>query len=314
MKKNLIIIFLILLGINYNLLSQNKNITINFKRNSDNSIDFYYEKKIPGSFYVSIEFTTLTNSYRKKHSNVVKHSSGRLFKLKPINKEQPINFSYKYSYTRGIPNSKVDHLFTYSLPFKKGKKIKVLESSNLNQTFFGSKKPSKWKSYVIDRTYADMVYSMRKGLVVKVIDEFKSDTSGQYDYKSNMNSILVEHSDGTFASYKGFKKGSIFVKPGQMVYPQSQLGTLGIFNDSIYRLYFNIHYLINNDLNSKGKVTLKEQKSNNEFLTPYFYTNNGAEQLKDKNDYLISINETILFQEFSKREKKKYLKNPEMFN
>ncbi|NMH86229.1 hypothetical protein [Flavivirga algicola] len=314
MKKKQIIIFLILLGISHNLTSQNKNITINIKRNSDNSVDFYYEKKLPGSFYISIEFTSLSNTYNKKYHTVVKNNSGRLFKLKPINKEQPINFSYKYSYIQGTPNPKVDKLFAYTLPFKKEKGITILESTNLNEVYFGSEKPSNWKSYVIDRTYADTVCSMRKGLVVKIVNEFNTDTLTQYSYKSKMNSILIEHSDGTFASYKGFKKNSFLVKLGQTVYPQSQLGILDAFNDSTYRLYFHIYYLINNDLNLKGKVSLKEQKSNNGFLTPYFYTTNGSEQLKHKNDYIIDFNEATFFQEFTKREKKKYLKNPENFN
>ncbi len=314
MKKNLTIIFIIFLGISHNLISQNKNITINFKRNSDNSVDFNYEKKLPGSFYVSLEFISLSNTYNKKFHKVVKNNSGRLFRLEPMNKEQPINFSYKYSYVQGIPNPKVDNLFTYTLPFKKGRNITILESKNLNETYFGSEKPSKWKSYVINRAYSDTVCSMRKGTVVKIVNEFNTDTVTQYSYKSKMNSILIEHTDGTFASYSGFKKNSFFVKLGQTVYPQSQLGSLDAFNNSIYRLYFNIYYLINTGLNSKKKITLKEQKSNNEFLTPYFYTTNGAQQLKDRNDYIIDFNKTVFFQEFTKREKKKYSKNSELFN
>ena len=55
-------------------------------------------------------------------------------------------------------------------------------------------------------------------------------------------------------------------------------------------------------------------KSSNAYLTPYFNTTEGAIKLKDRNEYTVLFNETILFQELTKREKKKYKKKPEFFN
>lgn len=314
MKPHIYIILLFFLVKNLASNAQNKNITITFKRNADNSINFRYEKKLPGSFYLNIVFNNLQNCNKRTYKGVIKNNSGNLFKLKPVNKDKPINFSYKYSYTRGVPNPKTDSLFTYSLPFKNGKAITILESSNLNQTYLGSEKPSKWKSYIINRSVSDTVCSMRKGMVVKIVNEFNTDTTTQYSYKSNMNSILIEHTDGTFASYKGFKKNSFFVKLGQTVYPQTQLGVLDAFSKDTFRLYFNIYYLTTNILNTKKKTTVKGYKSNSEFLTPYFYTTNGTQQLKNRTHYIIGFNNNILFKEFTKREKKKYLKTPELFN
>ena len=92
----------------------------------------------------------------------MKHDRGNLLKLAPANKEQNIGFSYDYSFIRGVPDPKVDSLFNYVLPFKKGKTIKINESSNLGEKYLGQEKPINWKSYVIDRTDADTVCSVRK--------------------------------------------------------------------------------------------------------------------------------------------------------
>lgn len=302
MNKNIIIIFSTIISLNFNILAQNENITINFKRNLDNSIDFNYEKKLHGSFYLNIEFGNLSNAYSKNHTAVVKDASGSLFKLSAINSKEPINFSYKYSYTRGVPNPKVDSLFTYCLPFKKGKTVTIFESKNLNETYFGSEKPLKWKSYSIDRASSDTICNMRKGIVVEIVNEFSKDPSIEYNYTSKMNKVVIEHEDGTFASYSGLKKDAIFTKLGQTVYPQTVLGTLETLNNTSYRLYFHIYYIIH-----------KNEKIQSEFLTPYFFTHDGSKHLMNKTEYVVECDENILLQEFSKKEKKQYLKNPKSY-
>lgn len=84
----------LILGINQTALSQNINIEITPKQNLDKRVDFYYTKGLPGSYYLKIEFSTLGNSYPTDFEDVIKKSTGRLFKLQPINKQQPVNFSY----------------------------------------------------------------------------------------------------------------------------------------------------------------------------------------------------------------------------
>lgn len=98
----------------------------------------------------------------------------------------------------------------------------------------------------MDRVSADTIYNMRKGIVIDVINEFKTDSLDAYKYTSKMNKIFIEHDDGTIARYVGFNSKSIFIKPGQTVYPQTKLGVLDIFNNSVYRLYFDIYYLKKN--------------------------------------------------------------------
>tara|TARA_B100000780_G_scaffold95369_1_gene66485 strand:- start:225 stop:431 length:207 start_codon:yes stop_codon:yes gene_type:complete len=43
------------------IYAQNKKVEITYEIKSDKSIDFYYKKIVPGSYYITLEFDQLTN-------------------------------------------------------------------------------------------------------------------------------------------------------------------------------------------------------------------------------------------------------------
>lgn len=315
MKKRIcyLITFLIIIGINHKLIAQKENINIAFERNHDNSVDFSYKKELPGSYYIKLEFQNLTNCSPTQYFGVIKNNSGHLIKLRPINSKQPINFSYKYNFIRGNPNPKIDKSFNYVLPFKAGKSITVLETASLKEKYFNAEVDPNWKSYLVDRINADTVHSMRKGVVIEIVDKFETDTLDAYIYISSLNKIVIEHEDGTNSNYFGFDKKSIFVKLGQTVYPQSKLGVLSKFNNTVYRLYFDISYLKEAALDA-GKQRSFNAKSQMEHITPFFYSANGPFVIIKNNNYIVEIDETTYFKEFTNREKKKQEHNPQDFN
>jgi hypothetical protein len=272
-----------LFGMNFRLFSQNQNITINRKVNSDQSIDLYYEKKLPGSYYVSLEFSNVTNSDVTNYNTVISGYSGHLLTLKPLDNKNGISYSLRYYSIIGEPNPKVDKDFQYILPFK-----------------INSKTP-------------DTLFSMRKGIVVRLVNDFEADTTIVKSFTTKRNSVLIEHSDGTFAKYDGFKKNKIFVKLGQIVYPQTQLGVLDVFNKNSYRASFSIYFLSDKNLSSMAYQSFKNYKSKYEFVTPYFLTQEGLITVESKKEYTSLCNESVLFQEFTRSEKKKYLKDPTQF-
>tara|TARA_R110002111_G_C5963786_1_gene369729 strand:+ start:499 stop:1446 length:948 start_codon:yes stop_codon:yes gene_type:complete len=303
------IAMLLVSNISPNLFAQNDIIQVTSKRNDDKSVDISYTKKLPGSYYVKLEFTSMTNCYQRDFEKVVKSNSGKLLKLRPINDKEHINFSYKLNYIKGHPNPKVDQDFVYVLPFKKGESITVIATTNLKETYFDAEKDTNWKSFAVDRAAAETIFSMRKGIVIEVISQYNTDTTNTYKYTSKMNRITVEHEDGTFARYIGFKRDSIFVKLGQTIYPQTKLGVLDIFNNTNYRLYFDISYLKAVDFNSIRERTIVSENQT-AHITPYFYSSSEPVFLENNSDYIVEINEDILFKEFTRREKKKYKKNP----
>lgn len=306
------IITYLIIGVNLKILSQEKNISIIVKRNNDKSVDISYTKKVPGSYYLKLELINLTNSYSNGYNGVINSYRGNLLHLKPINNKSSINFSYTFSYTMGNNKAKIDSLFTYTLPIKKGMNVKIYEASFLGERYFGSEKPLNWKSYAIRSKEPDTIFAMRKGIVVKIVDDFEGNSSPEIAYTSKRNYIVVEHEDGSYASYKGLNKNTLYVKLGQTVYPHSKIGILENFGGDYYKLDFSIYQLHFTDINRKNQ-TLKSQNSGLKYITPYFLTNKGVVILENNNEYISELNETILFEEFSKREIKKYLKNPNDF-
>jgi hypothetical protein len=321
--RNLIVILinkrmicLMLMVINLDLFAQAQNITINRTVKEDNSIDLNYEKILPGSYYIVMEFSNLSNCFAGDYKGVVTGYSGKLLNLKPINTQKGIGYSLKYYSILGVPNSRVDSLFQYTLPFKIGKQVKIYEAGNIGEKYFGSEKPVNWKSYVVNFDSPDTIFSLRKGIVVKLNNEYDEDTSVTKQYTSKRNSIIVEHEDGTFAEYTGFKKNSFKVKLGQIVYPQTQLGIVELFNklENNYRFDFCIFYLYNlKSIGNNESQTLKNYVSSYKFLTPKFLTSEGLTTLESKKEYTTIFNETILFQEMTRSEKKKYAKDPSQF-
>ncbi len=305
--------FIILFILFQSVYSQNKKIEITHERKSDRSIDFYYKKNVPGSYYLILEFDNLINCYGiKTYKSVIKYDSGPLLTLKPYNKNQGICFSYKVKYTLGNPNPKIDENITYVLPFKTGKSVKIFEASNLGEKYLGSKNKINWKSFIVYSNKPDTIYSMRKGIVVEIIDKYKNNGDFNKTFKSNRNFILIEHKDGSYAIYRGFDKNKIFIKLGQKVYPHTPLGKLEKFNETSYRLDFNVfHYLEN--LLDNTKTTLKNINNKTKYINPTFFMDNLHKKIKPNETYKVSFNEEIKLQEFSKREIKKYKKKPNNF-
>lgn len=224
-----------------------------------------------------------------------------------MNISKGISFSYKTKYILGNPNPKIKNNITYVLPFKTGKSIRILEASNVGEKYFGSKKPTDWKSFIVYSNEPDTIYSMRKGIVVKIIDRYKNDEKLNKTYTSDRNYILIEHKDGSYATYKGFDKNQIFVKLGQKIYLHTRLGILEKFNTTNYRLDFNVFHYLKNLLEDK-KSTLTNRNHKTKYLNPTFFTNKSNKKIVSKESYEVSFNQEVKLQEFSRREKKKYRK------
>ena len=307
-----LLLFIIIVGINSSVIAQTPQITIERSVNTDNSVVLSYKKEEPGSYFVYLNFSNVTNSNVSNYKTIIDSYSGNLLTLKPSNDKQSIGYALQYYVIFGKPNPKVDSLFHYVLPFKKGKRHKIVEASNLGEKYLGQEKPKNWKSYVINSTTPDTICSMRKGIVVKIDNQYQN-SSLDMSFTSKRNSITVEHSDGTIAIYNGFKKNLIFVKLGQTVYPQTELGVIEEFNPGVYRADFFVFYWSDKEINTASKQFFQNYRSKYTYLAPYFVTENGVAQIVSTNEYEALCTEEQLTLEFSRSEKKKYLKEPTLF-
>ena len=307
MSKSTMLVFLVffLFSIPNDALSQNKKIVVTPIRNSDNSVDFKYIKNEVGNYFVQLELENVQNSVETTNVYTINLSanSGTLFKLTPIDKSKMILFSYNLSFRAGVLKPKVDSLITYALPFRENKKVTIYEIKRLDvrQDF--------WKSYFVYSKTKDTIYAMRKGVVVDIrkLTTTTSDNANEQPTIVYRTEVIVQHADGTNASYSGLDENSLFVKLGQTIYPQTRVGIMDDMTNAkkSHDFRFNVYYFSNDETDTtNGKKSRIVERS----ITPSFLTENGKQKLDNKKDYIVKYDDAIVFQEMNKEEKKKYKK------
>jgi hypothetical protein len=315
MNKTITLAYLLILifGLPNLIAAQSQDIIITYEKANDNSITFNYEKKVPGSHTISVKFNSLQNAVPSDYEGVVKNSSGMLFKIRPMRADEGIIFSYSYTYVRGDMKAKPDTAFIYALPFKKGKKVKASELSFIGKTYFKDSEPINWKAFRFSFKTPDTACAIRKGIVIKIEDKYQADTSISINYTSKQNTITIEHEDGTIAFYTGFIGNGIFVREGDIVYPQTNLGILSKYDVSKnYNLSVQLYYMTKMKAEdylekSKGQVLGKNAHLQT-YINPIFLTTEGKTRLISSKEYQAEINEETLIKEFTKKELKNYKK------
>lgn len=285
--------------------AQESALKVSHRINSDKSVDFDYEKTDPGTYTVLMKFNELSNSSVNRDLQITaKYYSGRLTSLRPDNKDLGIGFSYSTSFIRGKLKPKYDPNFLYLLPYKKNAKVKALESYYVNSVYFGNTEPEDWKAYRLFSAQQDTVTAIRKGIVVDIKDLYDTDESGGISYTSKTNDLIIEHTDGTLAVYRGFKKGSIALKVGQTVLPGTTLGINTRSNgNKLFGINIMVYYLKSADFESAKNKNLSNAKSLYGFITPHFNTAENADAILVLNqEYTSSGNVEVFKKELSKKE------------
>jgi len=278
-------------------------IQVTHKVNSDNSVDFFYTKVVPGSYTISIKFNRLDNGRNGNFQRVIKGKSGRLFSISAIDKNKIIQFNYVFSYVRGDMNAKIDREFAYLLPFKDESSISVREMTYLWNNYTDAKIPKDWKAYLFETAFIDTIYAARKGIVIEVIDNFSIDHDKLF--ASNHNRILIEHADGTVASYENSIKNGALVKLGDIVFANSPIA---VFRNSKIesRLAFKLYYLKNPNFFSKVVETIATRKEMYGTITPLFLTTDGLVELKENIEYTVVVKSENIKAEMTRKEKKRF--------
>ena len=296
-----------LVGITQPVTGQDRSVTVTCVRNNQEGYDFNYEKSAAGSFVVIVRLNDPVNTSEREFKQEAKSTRGLLFSVNPMIKNSPVSFStYSTTYYRGILNPKTDSTFVYALPYKEGNTFSVAYLSDLGKSF-GNFSARNFKAFEFSSKECDTVCAIRKGVVVSVIDKYEMDTTLSKSYTSNVNSILVEHPDGTFASYTGFKKGAIAVAEGQTVFPYTPLGLLSYYDSrKLHSLRLMIYYRSNKTFRKADDqpVTLKTSKDLNDYIDPWFLSVKGVTKLQNHKSYASGFSKFILEQEMTKKELK----------
>lgn len=182
--------------------------------------------------------------------------------------------------------------------------------TNLEEQYFGSAKPKDWVSYLFIVSEGDTAFAARKGMVVEVNSDKDYRTDVEVSYQSSVNSVLIEHEDGTLARYEGVSKSGMLVEEGQDVYPGTPLGTIAKYDKREQgQLRFSLYYLDFVNPGEQASQTMKDKINYYAYIEPIFLTADGIQKLETGKSYEADITDELLMKEFTKRDKKKFFKD-----
>lgn len=298
----------ILLGLSCALFSgyaQERKLELSSERKSDRSVEISYKKTDPGYYTVVLNFSELTNASSIKEAYSVNGTAGTLLTLKPSDPNQSIGYRYGYQSIRGKLKPKIDFNFCYLLPYAAGTSCEAVEAGLASERYFGAERPADWKSYLMYTEKQEMVTAIRKGIVVDITDQYDEEKNAEFTTK--LNSVIVEHEDGTLVRYLGFKKGSLKVQVGDAVFPNSPLGLNTQRSTRKFCISIFMYYLNSVDFESLREQTLSKQKSLYAIITPKFtIENNSCIVLENRKTYTAYSSKEIVTKEMSKKELKRY--------
>ena len=128
--------------------------------------------------------------------------------------------------------------FLYELPFKKGKKYKIIQGFYGKFTHFSDQ-----SRYAIDfkMPIGDTIVAARKGYVVRVVEKFTE--HGGKAFRSKANQVLIYHDDGTIAYYVHLDKDGALVDVGDFVEAGQSIGISGFTG---YTTRPHLHFVVRN--------------------------------------------------------------------
>lgn len=228
--------------------------------------------------------------------------SNRLLTLSDV-KQGP---GYGFTWVSGCIETKPKAV-DYLLPVSPGKTTRIDTLFNIEETYLGKDKPKNWTAFTFSAQAGDTIFAARRGTIIN-IQEGKNISSGEnISYAKARNFVVIEHEDCTRARYELFAKNGVFHDLGHKVEAGSPLGT--IVDGSNYvngsHLRFSVYYP------ELSRPLLKEMRKvsgvtySNVFIVPSFY---NIENLKVRESYQSEHPESVIFQEMTKREIKKWKK------
>ncbi|QIP14924.1 M23 family metallopeptidase [Spirosoma aureum] len=283
-------------------------------------IEVFYEKDNLGAYAfscrnssycpytITITFTEL-NGLRSSailpYQTDVMPGQQSLFKLQP-QPNQSTSFRYNVSSIKGCKRPKIDTALVYLLPVSPGKRVSTTELAYLGKLYAGQAEPKDWYSLAIKMNSGDTVFAARRGRVSAVRSDAVP-TGAHLGFNRDDNMVEVNHADCSFATYTVFRPKSIFVVPGQFVEAGTPLGIVGGENyDYGPHVRFTVHYNYEAAIIKNGKLT--DEKHYWAYVPVRFWLRDEKQsgRLEPRKPYLSDHPESIIEQEMSKREVKKW--------
>lgn len=290
------------------LFSQDK-INVTYQLDSRGNYSFYCTNIDYCKYNVRIYFKELTNLKSNKNLPYITDvypGSNFLFTLEKVDERRSSSFNYNYKCIRGCVNPKVDPNFTYLLPVGEGK---TTIPFNIEYLKINDKNPEPKDFYVIGfkLDLGDTIFAARRGIVISYRDTTKLTLNG-YRYSSEDNFIEIFHNDCSFGKYQVLKKS--LVKIGQEVEAGEPIAISGgekyISGPHVrFFVYYNYEQEFESKLSDGSNV-----KRYWAYIPLVFYTKEeNKSRLSFNNKYTSVHPDSIITQEMTKREIRKWIKN-----
>jgi hypothetical protein len=238
----------------------------------------------------------------------VPRGKSRLFKLTKSGVGSP-TFNWGYAYQKGTANPKMAEI-SYALPVAVGKQTKTLKLNSINESYGDGKNEEDFYAIGFRLEEGDTIFSVRAGQVISV-DEDSQVKGENMTFSRSRNKIEVEHKDGTIASYSIFKANSAMVEVGDNLLAGMPIALAGgeQYNNG-YQVRLSVYYLkfdeeartYDRDFFSYGYQKIKFKTADEQ-----------PKELMPNIKYRGYIDEQMITQEMSKREKKPYNKSKSTF-
>lgn len=272
--------------------------------NSQNQFVITAKKFTPGSVYLEIEFSELSNGdYMKRSLSRTLKSGGEVLKISPISRDSYPTVRYSYRCWQANPEAAPDTSFVYRLPYSQHIKRKVTPLRLIGTA--DKRRNVNWYSLQFSMQPGDTIYAARMGNVIEVTkadpkDNIESLSTGRTTYHANVNEILVEHEDGTYARYSVLD--SVFVREGDRVNPATPLGLSGSYDGAFYQTRLSIY-----SMKILPKTAINSQTTfEYHYIHPVFSTTVGEIELTMHEEYQPAVSVDLITKEMSKREARKY--------
>lgn len=275
--------------------SAQKAFEVKSERLEDKSVRLWAEKSYVGKVTVALTFKKLENtSLYGDGIYTVESANLNLERLRPIDADSHIGYSYSYRWFYGDVEAEADTTFVYRLPVSTQK---LTQARNVVDMFTHYLKNENRNVPVasFDVEPTDTIYAARKGVVVK-IDKNASQQDQQLESSTERAYVQVEHADGSWALYRMLNPNSILVEVGQTVYPDTPIGFPWSFDGERYLFFFSV---LDHVWTDRGV------KSDYKRFVPLFKTDLGVTHLRHGVEYRAVVDEELIEHEMSSREKKR---------
>lgn len=269
--------------------------------NEDGSVSFLSSSKEPRTItYLSI-FYSLGNTEASRIQKYSLKGSGEFLRLYPIDQTKKIIFKVaKTSFIPGKLDAVTDSNFVYRFPCSLKDSVKILLFRTLKKSLVKDTMETFPSGFVFKIKQGDTVFAARKGIVVKTQNKLllSDDTNPQY-------ALVIEHDDGTLATYFPIEEKLLMVKDGDIVFPGTPLARTG----QPIKKRSGIALVISNPISNPSPTNNAKEIVIQKYIFPLFATSNGPMKLKRTLYYKPTCSEEMITAEMTPKQKVLYSKH-----